>query len=202
MSQRGTTLVVLAIVTLGAVAAGCTSEKTGAATAATTTPAPSPTPTTVSIGTQKLTILVPAHYQLTPASRASSDGKCDIHGVSLSDLSKNIVATIAMPPDTCPNHGEPAINGNYGVFINRQDLANQTNVQQRNVPAGSVASFTETYTECTNSCKHLGIDVAVLFLAHPTDPHHAAINIFDTDDSSKSDNGFVPADFAAGIKVN
>ena len=202
MNKMGRPYLGLASLAIGAFVAGCTSVTAGSGAADVSTPLPSPKPTTVSIGAQRLTMTLPAGGRLSTSSTTSSDGQCNIDNARLVDRFGTTVAIITLPPDTCPHHGGQAINGDFGKFIIRQDVAHQPELQQHAVKAGLLASFTEQYTECTNSCKVAGIDVAVIFLDHPADRHHAVINIFNTADFFDAATDFSPAGLAATIQVH
>jgi hypothetical protein len=84
-----------------------------------------------------------------------------------------VVAVTAYPADMPLGYANTGLgNGRYGVYrttadIPADELASATHVQ---TALGDATVFTHPYYECTNSCKHYTVPVAVITVAHPKDP--------------------------------
>jgi hypothetical protein len=70
---------------------------------------------------------------------------------------------------TCPQDSERALNGNHGRYLTPPTFA--TNVAAATtVPSGSLVTFGQNYTECTNSCDDYADAIGLITLSKPTDP--------------------------------
>jgi hypothetical protein len=195
MRHRITCVALLAAISL----AGCSSATSGRGTAQqTTSPAPTTSPTAaVTIGRQHLTVRVPAQLHLGPVTHSVVPLPCKVDGFTVQDGSGHALAQVLLAPTSCQQRKRPTINGYYGMYAARDDVAALPGVRNSTVPAGQLATFTETYTECTNSCSKHSLDVAVVFLSHPADPDLPAINVIELPDAASD---FSPADFASHIQ--
>ncbi|WP_345678304.1 hypothetical protein [Yinghuangia aomiensis] len=84
-----------------------------------------------------------------------------------------VVSVTAYAADAPLAHANTGLaNGRYGVYrttadIPADELASATHAQ---TALGDATVFTHPYDECTNSCKHWTVPVAVITVAHPKDP--------------------------------
>lgn len=189
-----------------AILAGCTSNTGGSGERSHTpsTPAPTPKPeqltASVVLAGQKVTATLPPGAHFDSASVRNLGGACTVAGVDIEDQQGHAIALVQLAPAGCDRNGKPAINGFLGLFATADDVAHQTNVEQRTVAAGKLATFNERYTQCTNSCQTFGLDVAVVFLTHPVNPGRPAINVIDTTSlDGTDDSGYSVADVAASL---
>ena len=63
-----------------------------------------------------------------------------------------------------------ALNGFEGHYVTIEDAATSSKEATASSAAGSITVFSQPYTECTNSCRHITEQIALVALAHPTDP--------------------------------
>jgi hypothetical protein len=191
---------VVPVLVAAALAAGCTSN-TGGSGERSSTPTPTkPTTATLMLGGQKVTATLPPGARFGSTNTLDLGGACAVATVNIDDQQGHGIALVQLAPTGCDRNGRPAINGFLGLYATQDDLAQQSDVQLRTVPTGKLATFNERYTECTNSCKDFGLDVAVVFLAHPANPRRPAINIIDTTDLAGTDNsGYSVGDIAASL---
>ena len=70
-----------------------------------------------------------------------------------------------------------ALNGFEGHYVTIEDVASPTREASSSSPTGSITVFSQPYTECTNSCKHITEQVALVALAHPADPGFPTVMI-------------------------
>jgi len=68
----------------------------------------------------------------------------------------------------CPQQDQRAINGNHGHYLEPPSEATDVTAAQQ-VPAGSLVTFGQKYTECTNSCHDYADAIGLITLAHPQD---------------------------------
>jgi hypothetical protein len=194
---------IVPVLAAAAMAAGCTSN-TGGSGEQSSTPTPTRKPgqltASVVLEGQKVTAKLPPGAHFDAARTQSLGDACTIAIVDIDDQQGHGIAFVQLAPAGCERNGKQAINGFLGIYATQDDLAEQSNVQQRTVAAGRLATFNERYTECTNSCKNFGLDVAVVFLARPANPQRPAINIIDTTDLDGTNNyGYSVADIAASL---
>jgi len=76
----------------------------------------------------------------------------------------------------CPQADQRALNGNHGRYLEPPSYATDVAAAQQ-VPAGSLVTFTQTYTECTNSCNDYPDAVGLVTLAHPQDAELPVLEI-------------------------
>lgn len=194
---------VVPVLMAAALLAGCTSNTAGSgerSSSPTPTVPPKPTTGTVTLAGQKITATLPPGAHFGSVTAENYGGGCIIDRVDVDDQQDDQIALVQVAPTGCERGGKPAINGFLGLFATQADVANQSSPEERTVPAGKLVTFNESYTQCTNSCKSFGLDVAVVFLTHPADPKRPAINIIDTTSLDGSDNsGYSVADIAASL---
>jgi hypothetical protein len=68
----------------------------------------------------------------------------------------------------CPQQDQRVLNGNHGRYLEPPSYATEVSTAQQ-VPAGSLVTFGQTYTECTNSCNDYADAVGLITVAHPQD---------------------------------
>lgn len=93
------------------------------------------------------------------------------------DVVATITADPADVPLSYPNTGLG--NGRTGVYRTTADIpADEAAVAEHvRTVLGEATVFTHPYYECTNSCKHWTVPVAVITLAHPKDPRFPTLVI-------------------------
>jgi hypothetical protein len=186
-----------------AVLAGCTSNTGGSgerSTSPTPTVPPKPTTGTVTLAGLKVTATLPPGARFGALTALNYGGRCIIDRVDVDDSRGHQIAVLQLAPVGCERNGKPPMNGFLGLYATQDAVAKQDGAQQRTVPAGKLATFTERYVECTNSCTTFRLDVAVVFLTSPADPGHPTLNIIDTTSLDGTDNsGYSVADIAASV---
>jgi hypothetical protein len=76
----------------------------------------------------------------------------------------------------CPQANQRALNGNHGHYLEPPSHATDVAAAQK-VPAGSLVTFGQTYTECTHSCHDYPDAVGLVTLAHPQDANLPVLQI-------------------------
>ncbi|SFD54182.1 hypothetical protein [Streptomyces aidingensis] len=73
-------------------------------------------------------------------------------------------------------HDHP-LNGRHPVYRSAEDIPGETAAAGREVttPLGTALLFTQTYTECTNSCEDFDEPFAVITLSSPADPGYRSL---------------------------
>lgn len=103
----------------------------------------------------------------------------------------DVVATITADPADVPlrypNTGLG--NGRTGVYRTTADIpADEAAVADHvRTVLGEATLFTHPYDECTNSCKHWTVPVAVITLTHPKDPRFPTLVIASHHDDLDTD---------------
>jgi hypothetical protein len=77
---------------------------------------------------------------------------------------------------TCPQAGQRALNGNHGQYLVPPEYALDTSAPVT-VPTGSLVTFRQVYTECTNSCDDFTDSVGLITLSAPADPEAPVLMI-------------------------
>lgn len=70
-------------------------------------------------------------------------------------------------------------NGHHGVYVTLDDVPEPLDVEEHDVTAGALTTFTQDYFECTNSCTDYEDHVGLLTLADPPDPDHPTLVLMD-----------------------
>lgn len=177
MKKRATLGLWLALAT-----AGCSGSVAGHGTA------DLPVSTTVNLGPQQLTLQLPPGYHLDQVSSNATAG-CRVVATAVLDPAGHGVALVQLATASCPDRTRPVLNGFIGLFATRDDVAGKPQLEEKQVRAGQLATFTEKYTACTNSCTNYQLKVAVVFLAHPADPALSAVDIIQEPGSTDIDPG-------------
>lgn len=68
----------------------------------------------------------------------------------------------------CPQEGQRALNGRHGYYLVPPSYALDTTAPAA-VPTGSLVTFRQVYTECTNSCTDYTDSVGLITLSKPAD---------------------------------
>ena len=71
-------------------------------------------------------------------------------------------------------------NGRHGVYRTIADIPaeRRSGAVTLHTALGEATAFDQPYYECTNSCKTYTEPVAVITLAHPSDPAYQALTVF------------------------
>lgn len=129
---------------------------------------------TSSLG-EGLAVDLPADWEVTPfAPDDETPGDADDGCTSLRAALGDGAATVDLQLNSteCSDR-EPTGrigNGFHGVYVTLDDVADPSNVETHEVPAGTLATFTQDYYECTNSCADYQDHVGLLELDDPPDP--------------------------------
>jgi len=76
----------------------------------------------------------------------------------------------------CPQADQRALNGNHGRYLEPPSSATDVSAAQQ-VPAGSLVTFGQTYTECTNSCNAYPDAIGLVTLKSPQDTNLPVLQI-------------------------
>jgi hypothetical protein len=169
--------------------AGCSGTVAGRGTADV------PVSVSANLGPQRITLQLHSGQHLS-AVTTNPNLECATSSLNVLEGDQP-VAVVQLVPLSCPGRGKPAINGNLSAFATHDDVVGQPGLGEKPVKAGRLATFTEKYTECTNSCRIFHLKVAAVFLDHPTDASRPAINIIQEPRTSGSD--IDPATLAAQL---
>ena len=82
-----------------------------------------------------------------------------------------------MPAD-CEVLREAPGNGYYGYFRTVADIPDAVVLTTVSTGVGTATIASYPYYECTNSCTHGSIQVAVIKLDSPVDPNYPTVQIF------------------------
>ncbi len=138
--------------------------------------------TTTSIG-DHVSIGVPAGWvvnQLGDGGHSGPTGACQYQDANLKGSADSGPYVIVELVGAGCSTGKPqpaALNGFQGHYVTIQDAASPSPEGTASSAAGSITLFTQPYTECTNSCRHVTEQVALVALAHPSDPSFPTVMI-------------------------
>jgi hypothetical protein len=87
--------------------------------------------------------------------------------------------TLAMFPLGCGDSGRPISNGFHGTYTSLDDVPEPVGVEEHEVAAGSLVTFTQRYDEYTNEHTVWTDNVGLLELANPPDPQRPTVMLLD-----------------------
>jgi hypothetical protein len=131
--------------------------------------------TATSIG-DHISIGVPSGWvvnHLGDGGQSSPPGRCQFQDANLNGSANSGPHVIIELVGAACSTGSPqaaAVNGFEGHYVVIEDAAAPSREATASSPAGSITVFSQPYTECTNSCRHITEQVALVALAHPADP--------------------------------
>jgi hypothetical protein len=139
-------------------------------------PGPVSSPTVAPVGGP-----VPFHVQLgagqTLTMRSQQPGNCPAVDAVINLGSGGTVDLVAFG-SSCDtgNNAQPG-NGRHGVYRTTADIPADRSSGAVTVQTalGQATAFSQSYYECTNSCKNYTEPVAVITLTHPNDPAYPAL---------------------------
>jgi hypothetical protein len=70
-------------------------------------------------------------------------------------------------------------NGYHGTYVTIDDVQEPTDVEEHQVPAGPLVTFSQDYFECTNECNDYDDHVALLTFTTPPDPAFPSLTVLD-----------------------
>lgn len=71
-------------------------------------------------------------------------------------------------------------NGDHGYYVTMDDVPDPVDVEEHEVSAGPLTTFTQDYYECTNECNDFDDHVGLLELTDPPDAEYPSVMIVDS----------------------
>lgn len=112
-------------------------------------------------------------FAATPVGASATPSPTDPVQLTLTRNGTQVAAVTAYAADAPLPHANTGLdNGRYGIYRTAADIAADelAAATHEQTALGDATVFTHPYGECTNSCKHWTVPVAVITLAHPKDP--------------------------------
>lgn len=111
--------------------------------------------------------------QLGDGGHSGPSGPCQWQDANLNGGANSGPYVIIELVGAACSTGKPqatALNGFEGHYVAIEDAASPTPEATASSASGTITVFSQPYTECTNSCRHVTEQVALVRLAHPADP--------------------------------
>jgi hypothetical protein len=116
--------------------------------------------------------------QLGDGGRSAASGPCQWQDAKLKgsgDSGPYVVVELVGAGCSTGKPQAAALNGFEGHYVTIEDAASSSREAAASSAAGSITVFSQPYTECTNSCRHVTEQVALVGLAHPDDPRFPTV---------------------------
>lgn len=129
-----------------------------------------------------LVALLPEQWEVTPLALSDNPERdCPPLEGSLDTGDGYIV--LEMHPANCDvehSRGDQIGNGRHGEYVELEDVPDPLRVEEQDVPAGHLTTFSQIYFEATNSYNEYEDNVGLLELTTPSDPERPTLMLLDS----------------------